>query len=106
MSLLKPNGNKKNDKSSLLRMNHSPVEGRHNAHPLFRRQCSRPEEEDRYAPFIDVGGIKTPFIVDRFTNGNQTSRINYQTVEFNKTIPDAIFAKPSGPKEVTELKPQ
>ena len=62
------------------------------------------KEEDRYAQFIDVGGIMTPFIVDRFTNGNQTSRINYQTVEFNKTIPDAIFAKPSGPKDVKEIK--
>ena len=62
------------------------------------------KEEDRYAQFIDVGGIKTPFIVDRFTNGNQTSRINYQTVEFNKTIPDSIFARPSSPKEVKELK--
>ena len=62
------------------------------------------KEEDRYAQFIEVGGIKTPFIVDRFTNGNQTSRINYQTVEFNKTIPDAIFARPSGPKDVKEIK--
>ena len=62
------------------------------------------KEEDRYAQFIDVGGIKTPFIVDRFTGGNQTSRINYQTVEFNKTIPDSIFAKPSSPKEVKDMK--
>ena len=62
------------------------------------------KEEDRFAQFIDVSGIKTPFIIDRFSGGNQTSRINYQTVEFNKTIPDTIFAKPSSPKEVKELK--
>jgi len=62
------------------------------------------KEEDRYAQFIEVGGIKTPFIVDRFTGGNQTSRINYETIEFNKSIPDAIFAKPSSPKEVKEIK--
>lgn len=62
------------------------------------------KEEDRYAQFIDVAGIKTPFIVDRFTNGNQTSRINYQSVDFNKPIPDAVFAKPNGPKDVKEMK--
>ena len=57
-------------------------------------------EEDRYAQFIDVDGIKAPFIVDRFTNGSQNSRINYDSVEFNKSIPDSIFAKPSNPKEL------
>jgi hypothetical protein len=57
-------------------------------------------DEDRYAQFIDVGGIKTPFIIDRFTNGAQNSRINYDSVEFNKTIPDSVFAKPSNPKEL------
>ena len=57
-------------------------------------------EEDRYAQFIDVGGIKTPFIIDRFTNGAQNSRINYETVEFNRPIPESIFAKPSSPKEL------
>ena len=58
------------------------------------------KEEDRYAQFVDVGGIKTPFIIDRFTGGTQSSRINYQSVEHNKSIPDAIFAKPSSAKEV------
>jgi hypothetical protein len=57
-------------------------------------------EEDRYAQFIEIGGITTPFIIDRFTNGAQNSRINYETVEFNKTIPDAIFSKPSNLKEL------
>lgn len=57
------------------------------------------KEEDRYAQFIDVDGIKTPLIVDRFTDGQQASRINYDSVEFNKTIPDSIFVKPSTPKE-------
>jgi len=57
-------------------------------------------EEDRFAQFIDVGGIKAPFIIDRYTNGAQNSRINYDTIEFNKTIPDAVFAKPASPKEL------
>jgi len=57
------------------------------------------KEEDRYALFIDVDGIKTPMIIDRFTDGKPASRINYDTVVFNKTVPDSIFAKPSSPKE-------
>ncbi|MFN0280263.1 MAG: hypothetical protein ACKVRN_16930 [Pyrinomonadaceae bacterium] len=57
------------------------------------------KEEDRYAQFLDISGIKTPFIIDRWTNGKQTSRINYESVEFNKPIPDSIFAKPSNPKD-------
>ena len=57
-------------------------------------------EEDRYAQFIDIDGVKTPFIVDRYTNGAQSSRINYDTVEFNKAIPDSVFAKPANPKDL------
>ena len=57
------------------------------------------KEEDRYAQFIDVGGIKTPYIVDRFTNGTPSSRINYESIEFNKPIPESIFAKPSNAKD-------
>lgn len=57
-------------------------------------------EEDRYAQFVDVDGIKAPFIIDRYTNGAQNSRINYDSIEFNKTIPDSIFAKPTNPKDL------
>lgn len=62
------------------------------------------KEEDRYAQFVDVGGIKAPFIIDRFTGGVQSSRINYQSVEYNKSVPDSIFAKPVSAKELKELK--
>ena len=58
------------------------------------------KEEDRYAQFVDFQGIKTPLIVDHFSNGAQTSRINYESVEFNKTISDKIFVKPNSPKEL------
>ena len=57
-------------------------------------------EEDHYAQFIDVSGIKTPFIIDRYTNGAQSSRINYESVDFDKAIPDSIFAKPANPKDL------
>ncbi len=57
------------------------------------------KEEDRYAQFADIAGIKTPFIIDRFTDNAQTSRINYESVEFNKNISDSIFAKPKNAKD-------
>ncbi|HEX8287384.1 MAG TPA: energy transducer TonB [Pyrinomonadaceae bacterium] len=57
------------------------------------------KEEDRYAQFVEVSGIKAPFIIDRFTNNVQSSRINYESIEFNKTVPDSIFAKPKNAKE-------
>ncbi len=57
-------------------------------------------EEDRYAQFIAVGAIKAPFIIDRFQNGNHLSRINVESVEYNSTVPDAYFTKPSNQKEL------
>lgn len=69
---------------------------------IYRRPNADGEtvtEEDRYAQFVDINGIKFAFIVDRFTDGKHTSRINYESVEFNKRIPDNIFAKPANVKE-------
>jgi hypothetical protein len=70
---------------------------------IYKRKNSDSQEvaeEDRYAQFVDVQGIKTPFIVDHFSGGAQTSRINYDSVEFNKSIPDAVFVKPNSAKEL------
>ena len=57
------------------------------------------KEEDRYAQFIEVDGIKTPFIVDRLSNGIPSSRINYESIDFNKSIPESVFAKPASVKD-------
>jgi hypothetical protein len=57
-------------------------------------------DEDRYAQFIDNGGIRTPFIIDRVTNGVQSSRINYESVEFNTRVPDNYFTKPQNTKDL------
>ncbi|MEJ7848427.1 MAG: hypothetical protein WKF92_10090 [Pyrinomonadaceae bacterium] len=57
------------------------------------------KEEDRYAQFVETGGIRAPYVVDHFTGGAHTSRINYESVEFNKSVPESIFVKPSNPKE-------
>ena len=57
------------------------------------------KQEERYAQFVSVQGILAPFIVDRFIDGKQQSRINYLTIEFNKSVPEAIFAKPNDVKQ-------
>ena len=57
------------------------------------------KEEDRYAQFIDVNGVKAAFIIDRFTGGAQASRINYESIELNLNIPDSAFAKPANVKD-------
>ena len=63
------------------------------------------KEEDRYAQFVDLDGVKAPFIIDRYRNGSQVSRINYESIEFNRSVPEKYFAKPSDVKDAgKELK--
>jgi hypothetical protein len=57
------------------------------------------KEEDRYAMFLDVNGVKAPYVIDKYVEGSPVSRINYDSIEFNKTVPDSIFAKPSNAGE-------
>ncbi|MCA1590496.1 MAG: hypothetical protein LC730_03920 [Acidobacteria bacterium] len=57
-------------------------------------------EEDRYAQFIEVAGVKAPFIIDRFTDGRQSSRINFETMEFDRPVDDSIFSKPASVKSL------
>lgn len=70
---------------------------------LYKRpgeEDERVEEEDRYAQFLNIEGARFPFVIDKFRAGQQSSRVNYETVEFNKPIPDSIFAKPSDVKAI------
>jgi hypothetical protein len=57
-------------------------------------------EEDRYAQFVELSGIRAPLIIDRFTNGKPSSRVNFETIQFNIKVPESIFAKPASPKEL------
>ncbi|MBD0325583.1 MAG: hypothetical protein ICV68_04090, partial [Pyrinomonadaceae bacterium] len=57
-------------------------------------------EEDRFAQFVSTGGIQSPFIIDHYTNGAQTSRINYQSIEFNPVLAETLFARPASVKAV------
>ena len=58
------------------------------------------EEEDRYAQFLTVAGARFPFVIDHYRAGQQSSRVNYEAVEFNKPVPDSIFAKPTDLKSL------
>ena len=56
--------------------------------------------EVRYFRWVDFGGIKFPTIQDSYRDGKQTARVGFDTVSFNVSIPDKLFAKPSNIKEV------
>jgi hypothetical protein len=58
------------------------------------------EEEDRYAQFQTIGSVSTPFIIDHYRAGGQSSRVNYDSVEFNRSVPDSLFTKPDDIKKV------
>jgi hypothetical protein len=57
-------------------------------------------EEDRMAQHVKVEGIIAPFVIDHYSEGAQTSRINYQSIEFNSPIADSLFARPANAKAI------
>ncbi|HKO43156.1 MAG TPA: hypothetical protein VJU84_07700 [Pyrinomonadaceae bacterium] len=57
-------------------------------------------EEDRLAKPITVDGVTAPWVIDHYVNGIQTSRINYESIEYNKPLPDSLFAKPDNVKAI------
>jgi hypothetical protein len=58
------------------------------------------EEEERYAQFQTIGTVHTPFIIDHYSAGVQSSRINYEKVDINLPIADTLFTKPDDIKKV------
>lgn len=57
-------------------------------------------EEDRLAKPITIGQITAPWVIDHFINGIQTSRISYESVEYNSPLVDSLFAKPANIKSL------
>ena len=57
-------------------------------------------EEDRIMRVLDNEGVTTPWVIDHYTNGKQTTRINYESVLYNQRIPDTLFAKPDNVKSI------
>ena len=70
---------------------------------VYKRQNAEGEtveEEDRYAQFIAIGAVRAPFVIDHYRAGQQSSRVNYDKVEFNQPLPDSLFAKPADIKSI------
>ncbi len=57
-------------------------------------------EEDRYARHLPVSGVIVPFVTDHYRAGVQSSRISYDSIEFNPSIPDSLFTRPANAKAV------
>lgn len=55
-------------------------------------------EEDRLQKPITVEGVTAPWVIDHFINGVQTSRINYESIEYNQPLADVLFVKPANVK--------
>jgi hypothetical protein len=73
------------------------------AKTLYKRKNAEGEEvteEDRFASYKTINGLTVPFVIDHYRAGQQSSRINYDSVEFNAPIPDTLFAKPANIKAI------
>jgi hypothetical protein len=57
-------------------------------------------EEDRLAKPITISGVTALWVVDHFINGVQTSRINFESIEYNRPLADSLFAKPANLKSL------
>lgn len=70
---------------------------------IYKRKNKAGEEvteEDRFAQQVTIDGVITPFIIDHYRAGVQSSRINYESVEFNRPLDDSLFARPANAKAV------
>lgn len=75
---------------------------------LYKRRHKKPDsdelqdvaEEDRLQKPIMIDGIVTPYVIDHFRNNIQTSRINYESIEYNRSLADSLFARPASIKAV------
>ena len=75
---------------------------------IYKRTKKKPDseeteeitEEDRLAKPITIDGVTAAWVVDHYINGVQTSRINYESIEYNKPLADALFAKPASIKSL------
>jgi hypothetical protein len=57
-------------------------------------------DQTRYFRWVDFGGIRFATIQDFYREGQQTGRVNFDTVRFNEPVPEKLFVKPASIKEV------
>ena len=75
---------------------------------IYKRTKKKPDseeteeitEEDRLAKPITIAGVTAAWVVDHYINGVQASRINYESIEYNKPLANSLFAKPANIKSL------
>jgi hypothetical protein len=75
---------------------------------IYKRMRKNPDtgdqvevtEEDQLLKFITVDGVTAPWVIDHFIDGHQTTRINYESLQYNAPIADALFTKPADVKKI------
>ena len=75
---------------------------------IYKRSRKNPDsgdveetnEEDRLEKPIALDGVTAPWVIDHFVNGTQITRINYESIQYNQTLADSLFAKPDNVKSI------
>jgi hypothetical protein len=75
---------------------------------IYKRTKKKPDsdeieeitEEDRLAKPITIAGVTAPWVVDHYINGVQTSRVNYESIEYNQPLANSLFMKPANIKSL------
>ena len=75
---------------------------------IYKRERKDPDsgdmvwvtEEDQLFKFITIDGVTAPWVIDHFTENKQTTRINYESVQYNQKFPDNLFTKPTDVKSI------
>ena len=57
-------------------------------------------EEARFLQYVTINNIRVPLVIDHYRAGAQVSRINYDSVEFNRPLADSLFARPADARSV------
>jgi hypothetical protein len=56
--------------------------------------------EARYYRWVEFNGVQYPTIVDSYRDGKQSARVSFDSITADENVPDKLFAKPAGVKEV------
>jgi len=75
---------------------------------IYKRNRKDPEtgdmveatEEDQLLRYITIDGVTAPWVIDHFVNGKQSTRINYESIQYNQRFADTLFAKPETVKSI------
>ena len=75
---------------------------------IYKRQRKDPDsgdmvettEEDQFFKFIEMDGVTSAWVIDHYINGKQSSRINYESVQYNQRFAEDLFTKPANVKAI------